>query len=197
MHDHAQHGTASSEVRLWWALALTATFLIAEVIASILSGSLALLSDAAHMATDVAALGIALLAIRIGRRPADDRRSFGYRRLEIIAAAINATGLFAVAAYVLIEAIDRFRAPPEVDSATMLVVAALGLVVNALSMWLLRSGRDESLNVRGAYLEVWSDFLGSVAVLVGALVIRLTGARWVDPAIAYMEIGRASCRERV
>lgn len=185
-HRHREPGGATSEGRLRWALALTASFLLVEVIASFLSGSLALLSDAAHMATDVAALGIALLAIRIGRRHADEQRSFGYRRLEIIAAALNATGLFVVAAYILYEAIGRFRAPPLVDSTTMLAVAAFGLVINMISMWLLRGGSSQSLNVRGAYLEVWSDFLGSIAVIVGAVLIRLTGADWIDAAIALL-----------
>ncbi|MGH9174110.1 MAG: cation diffusion facilitator family transporter [Vicinamibacterales bacterium] len=176
----------ASERRLWIALALTAAFLAVEVVASFLTGSLALLSDASHMATDVAALGIALLAIRLGRRPADERRSFGYRRLEILAAALNAAGLFLVAGYVLIEAVQRFSRPAVIDSTGMLVVAALGLAVNGITMRLLRGGRDESLNVRGAYLEVWADFLGSIAVLFGAVLIRLTGRVWIDPAIAVL-----------
>lgn len=184
--DHSHAHTATSEQRLWIALGLTAAFLVVEVIAGFLSGSLALLSDAAHMATDVASLVIALLAIRVGRRAADARRSFGYRRLEILAAALNASGLFIVAIYVVWEAIGRFREPPPVDSTAMLVVAAFGLAVNALAMWLLRGGKKASLNVRGAYLEVWADFLGSIAVLVGAALISVTGARWIDPLIAVL-----------
>jgi cobalt-zinc-cadmium efflux system protein len=136
------------------------------------------------MATDAAGLAIALLAIRLGRRPADERRSFGYRRLEILAAALNAALLFVVAGYVLVEAVLRFRSPEAIDTAGMIVVAAAGLAVNAIAIALLRGGRGESLNVRGAYLEVWADFLGSVAVLAGALLIRYTALPWIDPLIA-------------
>lgn len=182
-HSHAEP-QAASERSLLWALALTAVFLVVEVVASFISGSLALLSDAGHMATDVAALGIALLAIRIGRRPADDRRSFGYRRLEILAAAFNAAGLFMVAGYVLWEAVNRFLEPSNVDSRAMLVVAIAGLIVNAIAMRLLHRGRSASLNVQGAYLEVWADLLGSIAVLAGALAIEFTGAQWIDPLVA-------------
>ncbi len=183
VHAHGGH-SAAGERRLRLALALTAAFLVVEVAGSFLTGSLALLSDAGHMATDAAGLAIALFAIRLGRRPADERRSFGYRRLEILAAALNASALFLVAGYVFFQAVLRFRNPTPIDSTGMLVVAAAGLVVNAIAMVLLRGGRDESLNVRGAYLEVWADFLGSVAVLAGALIIRFTGVAWIDPLIA-------------
>jgi len=188
-HTHAQASAGSgpsSERRLWVALALTGTFLVVEVVASLITGSLALLSDAGHMATDVAGLGVALLAIRIGRRPADMRRTFGYRRLEILAAAINAAGLFLVAAYVLVEAVGRLRTPTSVDSTGMLIVATLGLAINAIAMRLLHAGQKASINVRGAYLEVWADFLGSVAVLVAAGLIALTGASWIDPVAAIL-----------
>lgn len=186
-HPHPPAGAKpSSERRLWIALALTGAFLVVEVVASFLTGSLALLSDAGHMATDVAGLGVALLAIRIGRRPADMRRSFGYRRLEILAAAVNAAGLFLVAAYVLAEAVGRLRSPTAVDSTGMLVVATVGLAANAIAMRLLYSGQKASINVRGAYLEVWADFLGSIAVLVAAALIRVTGATWIDPVAAIL-----------
>jgi cobalt-zinc-cadmium efflux system protein len=185
-HAHSHDGSLTSAKRLWIALALTCTFLIVEVVASLLTGSLALLSDAGHMATDVAALAIALLAIKLGKRPADSKRSFGYRRLEILAAALNAAGLFLVAGYVLYEAFRRFGSPQAIDSTGMLVVAVLGLVVNAIAMKLLRDGREESLNVRGAYLEVWADFLGSIAVLIGAALIAITGITWIDPVVAVL-----------
>ena len=149
-----------------------------------MSGSLALLSDAAHMFTDTAALAIALAAIRIGRRPADDRRSFGYYRFEILAAAFNAVLLFLVAIYILFEAWRRLREAPEIQSGAMLVIAAVGLVVNLVSMKILSAGKDSNLNLKGAYLEVWSDMLGSIGVIVGALVIRFTGWSWVDSAVA-------------
>lgn len=191
-HDHAghggghghSHGAGASSRQLSIALALTSSFLVAEVAGAWWFNSLALLSDAAHMFTDAAALAIALAAVKIGQRPADDRRTFGYRRFEILAAAFNALLLFAVAAFVLYEGIGRLMAPPEVGSTGMLVVATLGLIVNLVSMRLLASGKDRSLNVKGAYLEVWADMLGSIGVIAGAVAIMLTGWGWVDPVVA-------------
>jgi len=169
---------------LGWALALTAFYLLVQVVGAFRFNSLALLSDAAHMMTDVAALLIALLAIRIGAKPADDRRTFGYKRFEILAAAFNALLLFAVAVYVLIEAISRFRTPEPVQSMGMMAVALLGLVVNIVSMRLLSAGKDDSFNMKGAYLEVWADAIGSIGVIAGAVAIRYTGWTWIDPVVA-------------
>lgn len=187
-HDHGApgHGHAAGANRrvLAIALALTTAFLIAEVVGALFFNSLALLSDAAHMFTDSAALAIALAGVSIGRRPADDERTFGYRRFEILAAAFNALLLFAVAGYVLWEGINRFAEPAEVQSTGMLVVAAIGLAVNLVAMRLLSAGKETSLNVKGAYLEVWADMLGSIGVILGAGVIMLTGWQWVDPAVA-------------
>lgn len=180
-HDHTAGANAKT---LTLALILTTTFLVAEVVGAFAFNSLALLSDAAHMMTDVAALAIALLAIRIGGRSADDKRTYGYKRFEILAAAFNALLLFAVAIYVLVEAIKRFQRPEAVQSTGMLIVAVFGLVVNLISMRLLVGGKDKSLNVKGAYLEVWADMLGSVGVIAGALAIRFTGWQWVDPVVA-------------
>jgi cobalt-zinc-cadmium efflux system protein len=178
--------TGKPASRLWLALALTSLILVVEVVASFLTGSLALLSDAAHMATDAAALGIALLAVRLGTRQADTRRSYGYRRLEILAAALNSAGLFVIGAFILWEAFGRFREPQPIGVTGMLVVAAIGLVVNAIAMVVLHGGRNDSLNLKGAYLEVFADFLGSVGVLIGAVLIRWTGALWIDPLIAVL-----------
>ena len=187
-HDHSghahKHAAGASSRMLAIALGLTTTFLIAELIGSFVFNSLALLSDAAHMFTDSAALAIALAAVKIGQRPADDARTFGYRRFEILAAAFNALLLFAVAGYVLWEGIDRFFYPAEVQSTGMLIVAAIGLVINFIAMRLLSAGKEQSLNVKGAYLEVWADMLGSVGVIIGAGVIMLTGWQWVDPLVA-------------
>jgi len=155
-----------------------------ELAGAFLYNSLALLSDAAHMLTDVAALLIALMAVRIGGRAPDDKRTFGYKRLEILAAAFNALLLFAAAAYVLVEAIGRFRTPEPVAATGMLAVAVLGLAINLISMRVLMAGRGESMAVKGAYLEVWSDAIGSVGVIAGALLIRLTGKAWIDPIVA-------------
>lgn len=184
-HDHGHsHGAGANSRMLAIALGLTSAFLIAEVVGSFLFNSLALLSDAAHMFTDSAALAIALAAVKIGQRPPDDERTFGYRRFEILAAAFNALLLFAVACYVLVEAVARFVRPSEVQSGGMLAVATVGLAVNIVAMRLLSSGKDKSLNIKGAYLEVWADMLGSLGVIIGAGVIMLTGWQWVDPVVA-------------
>jgi len=187
-HDHS-HGIAAGagegharQLRL--ALALTGSFLVVELVAAWLTQSLALLSDAAHMFTDVAALAIALAAIQIGRRPADAKRTFGYYRFEILAAAANALMLFAVAIYIGWEAWQRLKTPAEVASVPMMVVASIGLVVNLLAMRLLRSGSEESLNVKGAYLEVLSDMVGSAGVIAGGALIWATGWLWVDTVVA-------------
>ncbi len=184
MSAEHNHGAGASTKRLAIALGLTTLFLIAEIVGAFLFDSLALLSDAAHMFTDSAALAIALAAVKIGQRLPDDKRTFGYRRFEILAAAFNAILLFAVAGYVLIEGISRFFDPKPVESVGMLVVATIGLVVNIISMRVLAGGKDESLNVKGAYLEVWADMLGSLGVIAAAVVIYLTGYNWIDPIVA-------------
>jgi cobalt-zinc-cadmium efflux system protein len=180
-HDH---GAGAGERTMWWAFGLTGSFMVAEALGGLLTGSLALISDAAHMLTDTVALAIALLAIRLGKKAADRRRTFGYSRFEIIAAAFNAGMLFIVAIYILYEAWERLMRPPEIESVAMLIIAAIGLAVNFLSMRLLATGKDKSLNMKGAYLEVWSDMLGSLGVIVGALLIYFTGWTQIDPLIA-------------
>ncbi|MFJ7140428.1 cation diffusion facilitator family transporter [Pseudomonas protegens] len=182
-HSHGQV-RAGHERKLWMALGLTGSFMIAEVIGAFVTGSLALLSDAAHMMTDALALAISLVAIQVAKRPADRKRTFGYARFEILAAAFNALLLFVVAFYILFEAWQRVQAPAQIQSIGMLVIAILGLIVNLISMRLLASASSESLNVKGAYLEVWSDMLGSLGVIIAALVILFTGWGWVDSVVA-------------
>ena len=183
-HEHVSE--IKHEKPLWWAFGLTTAFLIAEVIGGLLTNSLALLSDAAHMGTDVIALAISLFAVRMSRKAPDAKRTYGFARMEAIGAMINGGMLFLVAGYILWEAVGRFRQPPEISSTGMLVIAALGLIVNLISMRLLKAGSGESLNVKGAYLEVWADMLGSVGVIVGAVVIMVTGWTLVDPIIAVL-----------
>lgn len=192
-HDHGHSGRAghdhtagANEKSLKIAFVLTFTFLVVELVGGIVAHSLALLSDAAHMFTDTAALAIALLAIRISKRPADKKRTFGYHRFEILAAAFNAMLLVLVAVYILWEAYLRIKTPPEIQSHLMLVIAVVGLVVNLVSMKVLRSGQDKSLNVKGAYLEVWADMIGSVGVIIGAGLIKFTGWAWIDSVIAIL-----------
>lgn len=186
-HDHSHFEVSADNVKkLTIALCLTTLFLIVEVVAAFITQSLALLSDAAHMLTDAAALAIALVAIKIGQKPADNKRTFGYQRFEILAALFNAVMLFVVAIYILFEAYQRLNQPPEIQSLGMMIVASLGLIINLISMKILISSSQDSLNVKGAYLEVLSDALGSIGVIIGAVIIFLTGWMWVDTVIAVL-----------
>ncbi len=182
-HAHAIPGT-NKEGALLLALILTGTFVIAEIIGGLMTGSLALISDAAHMLTDAAALAIALAAIRIAKRPTDAKRTYGYHRFEILAASFNALLLFVIAGYIIYEAYSRFFIPAEIQSTGMLIIATFGLIINFICIRLLASGKDTSLNMKGAYLEVWSDLLGSVGVIIAAVLIRFTGFTWLDSVIA-------------
>jgi cobalt-zinc-cadmium efflux system protein len=176
------HGSAAakSRGRLVAVFLVTIVILVVEVIGGVASSSLALLADAGHMLTDVAGVGMALLAIWFARRPATNQRTYGYLRVEIIAAVANSFLLFGVAAVILYEAWRRLAEPPPIASGLMLMVAILGLVANAVAMFILRDAQRESLNMRGAYLEVMGDFLGSGAVIIAAVVITLTGWEQAD-----------------
>lgn len=185
MHGGSAAGTATAEHagRLAWALGLTATYMVAEIIGGLVTGSLALLADAAHMMTDVGGLALALLAIRFAQREATPQRTYGYLRMEVLSALTNAVVLMLLTIYILYEAYQRLQAPPEIRSGPMLIVAAIGLVVNLISMRLLAGGSSESLNVKGAYFEVLSDMLGSVGVIVAALLMMWKGWTLADPII--------------
>lgn len=185
---HAHSAAGAHRGRLRAVLAITATVFVAEIVGGLISGSLALLADAGHMLTDVAGIGLALFAIRLGTRPATDERTFGLYRFEILAAVINAVLLVGVAGLVLFEAWRRLFEPPDIASGLMLGVAAAGLAANGVSLYLLRRAQAESLNLRGAYLEVLGDLLGSAAVIVAALVIAVTDFKAADP-IASAAIG--------
>ncbi|WP_328466645.1 cation diffusion facilitator family transporter [Actinoplanes sp. NBC_00393] len=189
-HDHgtaATHGGARHRKHLWWAGGLLTAFMVAEAVAAGLTGSLALLSDAGHMFTDVLAIAMTLAAITAaGRAGTDSRRTFGLYRLEVLAALANAVLLAGVAGFVLVQAVRRFTDPPEVPAGWMLVVAIGGLVANVIAFRLLSSGAKENIAVRGAYLEVLGDLLGSVGVIVAALVIWLTGWAYADPIVAVV-----------
>lgn len=194
-HDgrsHGGHGHSHTSIRagarhkgrLLAAFGLLAVFMVVEVVAGLVTNSLALLSDAGHMVTDVLGLGMALAAIQLADRGTERRhRTFGLYRLEILAALANAVLLFGVAIYVLVEALRRISEPHEVPGATVLVVAVFGLAANLVAFFLLRAGSKESLNVEGAYLEVLSDTIGSVGVIVGAIVLQVTGWEWIDPLV--------------
>ncbi|WP_399892456.1 cation diffusion facilitator family transporter [Streptomyces sp. BBFR51] len=191
-HAHGAHAggtaTAAYRGRLRVALAITLTVMVVEIVGGLLADSLALIADAAHMATDALGLGMALLAVHFAGRPASDRRTFGYARAEILAALANCLLLLGVGGYVLYEAVERFVTPADTAGGLTVVFGAIGLVANMISLSLLMRGQKESLNVRGAFLEVAADALGSLAVIVSALVILATGWQPADP-IASLVIG--------
>jgi cobalt-zinc-cadmium efflux system protein len=196
-HDHGHShggppptGTAAAAYRnrLRIALGITLSVMVVEIVGGLVADSLALIADAAHMATDALGLGMALLAIHFANRPPSGNRTFGYARAEILAALANCLLLLGVGGYVLFEAIERFLEPAETKGGLTIVFAVIGLVANIVSLSLLMRGQKDSLNVRGAYLEVLADALGSVMVLVAAGVILLTGWQYADP-IASLAIG--------
>ncbi|CAN7155853.1 cation diffusion facilitator family transporter [Microbacterium foliorum] len=192
MHDHAPAAggirSASHRRLLAISLTLTATIMVVQIVGAIFTGSLALLADAAHMFTDASALVIALIAAAVAARPADDRRTFGYQRAEVFGALINAIILILLAGWVAFEAVGRLLNPGETEvvGGLMLVVAVVGLVANAISMWLLSRAQRTSINVRGAYLEVMGDLIGSAMVIIAAIVIVTTGWMPADAIASLM-----------
>jgi len=188
--SHSHTASSRHRGRLLAVFGITLAIFVVEVIGGVASNSLALVADAGHVLTDVVGMGLALIAIWIAQRPASDARTFGYYRAEILAAVVNAIVLFGVAAFVLYEAFQRLSAPPEVQTQLMLVIAVIGGIANAVSLVLLRHAQAESLNMRGAYLEVLGDLLGSAAVIVAAIVIATTGFLAAD-VIASAVIGLA------
>lgn len=191
-HDHgsaaqAVHAGGDYRRRLWISFGLIGAFFVVELIGGLVTNSLALLSDAGHMFTDVLGLGMALAAIQAANRKDDEpSRTFGLYRLEILAALANAVLLFGVAIYIIVEAVGRFSDPPEVLGTPLLIVAVLGLLVNIVAFFLLRQGAKDSINVEGAYLEVLADMLGSVGVIVAAITIQTTGFTLVDPIFGVL-----------
>ncbi|WP_404348828.1 cation diffusion facilitator family transporter [Phycicoccus jejuensis] len=184
-HGHGGHAGGRHRWRLAVAFGLVAAFFVVELLAGLASGSLALLSDAGHMAADVVTLGAALVATRVATRAdTTGRRTYGSYRAEVFASGFAVLVMVGVSVYVVIEALRRLGAEPEVASGTMVLVGAIGLVVNLVSLALLRGGAAESLNVRGAYLEVLADAAGSVGVIVAALLVGATGNPWWDTVVA-------------
>lgn len=190
----SHHGVSESHAKptggnrhrrgLAWSLAITSAFLVVEAIAGWLTGSLALLADAGHMLTDAGGLALALFAIEWAARPATPQKTYGYYRVEILAAVANAVVLLVVSIFIVIEAYRRIFSPSEIATGPMLLVALLGLFVNGVGAVLLHAGSTESLNVRGAYLDMLGDMLGSFGVVLAAVLVRFTGWRWVDPVVA-------------
>ena len=185
-HDHSRALRGKSKRSLGAALVLIAGYMVAEVAGGILSGSLALLADAGHMLTDAASIGLALLAMHFAERPPSARRTFGYHRIEILAALLNALTLWLVAAWVIVEAWHRFRDVPDVDGALMLSIGAVGLVVNVVAAWILRRSAGHSVNVEGAFRHVMADLLGSVGVVVSGILVWAFGWTLADPILSVI-----------
>ena len=167
-------------------LGITSLFMLAELLGGVLANSLALLADAGHMLTDIAAIGLSLFAARVGRRPATPEKTFGYLRLEILAALVNGTALFVIAGVIVVEAVRRLSEPLEVQPAILFGVAAAGLVANLIAMRLLRDGHSHSLNVRGAYLHVIGDLMGSIGAILAGAIILFTGWYAADAVISIV-----------
>lgn len=183
-HGHVTSAAGRNKKSLAIVFGLTSFYLIVEVIGGLWTGSLALLADAGHMLTDVAGVGLALLAIWFAEKPASPERTYGYYRIEIVAALTNAVVLILISLYILYEAYERYKNPPEVQSAAMLGVAAIGLVINIIGMYILRAGSEESLNMKGAYFEVLSDMLTSIGVIIAGVIMLTTGWYYADPIIS-------------
>lgn len=185
-HSHPHSAGSESTRRLAIALAITATFLVAEVVGGWLSNSLALLADAGHMLTDVGALALSLFVAWFSRQPATPRKTYGYLRWEILAALINGAVLLMASGWIIWEALQRLRTPEPIGGVLMLVVATVGLVVNAVSAWLLHGSQHESLNIRGAYLHVLGDLLGSVAAIGAGILVWRFGWLVADPLASLL-----------
>jgi cobalt-zinc-cadmium efflux system protein len=189
VHDHF-HGTSrdrkAQRRRMKWVLGITAGFMVAEVVGGVLSNSLALLADAGHMFTDVGALALSLVAMRLAQRPPSPTKTYGYVRLEILAALMNGTALLFIAGLILREAWERLQSPPEVDGPLMMAVAVAGLGVNITGAVLLHRHAGESLNVRGAYLHILGDLLGSVGAITAGVLILTTGWMLADPIVSLV-----------
>lgn len=185
-HDHSHADAARDRKRLFAALCVTVLILAAEVVGAVLSGSLALLADAGHMFTDASGLVIALIAASLALRPRTPERTWGYRRAEVLAAALQAGLLLVVGTFVLVEAIRRLIEPPEVGSSAMLWFGVIGLCGNAIALLVLAGGRHSSFNLRAAFLEVLNDALGSAAVIIAAIVIALTGFTRADALVSLL-----------
>jgi len=179
-------GDEGNQRRLSITLVLVVVYMVAELVGGMLTNSLALLADAGHMLGDAAALGLALFALWFARRPASSKHTFGYYRTEILAALANGATLIAVAGIILIEAIQRLGQPPDVEGGLMTGIAAGGLVVNLLGLWILSGGRHDSLNIRGAWLHVFTDMLGSVQAIVAGVLILKFGWTWADPVASIL-----------
>ncbi|WP_338471808.1 cation diffusion facilitator family transporter [Niallia sp. XMNu-256] len=185
-HGHS-HGHSANKKALLLSFLLISTFMVIEVIGGLLTNSLALLADAGHMLSDAASLGLSFFALKLGEKAASHSKTFGYKRFEIIAAAINGMTLILISLFILVEAVQRFSNPPEIQSTGMLIISVIGLVVNIIAAWILMSGdKEDNLNVRSAFLHVIGDMLGSVGAITAALLMIFFGWGWADPVASLI-----------
>ena len=182
-HSHHNHSHGANKKVLLISFIIITTYMIVEAIGGFVTNSLALISDAGHMLSDSVALGIALAAFILGEKAANQSKTYGYKRFEILAAVLNGITLMLIAVFIFYEAINRFANPPEVATTGMLIISSIGLLVNILVAWIMMRGGDteENLNMRGAYLHVLSDMLGSVGAIIAALLMMFFGFGWADP----------------
>ncbi|MEE8476885.1 MAG: cation diffusion facilitator family transporter, partial [Gemmatimonadales bacterium] len=188
-HLHGTLERGPQAKRLWIVLCLTAAFMVAEVVGGILSNSLALLADSGHMLADVGALALSLVAMRLARRPPSPERTFGYVRMEILAALVNGATLLVISGWIVWEAWGRLGTPQEVDGPLMMGVAGVGLIVNLLGAGMLHAHAHENLNIRGAYLHVLGDLLGSIGAIGAGALILLTGWTPIDAIVSVLIAG--------
>lgn len=186
-HSHHQHDISGlSGTRIFWVTVLNFVITLAEVIGGLLSGSLALLSDSLHNLSDTVAIALSYVANRIAQRPKNPKKTFGYKRTEILAAFVNSTFLIAVSAFLIVEAVQRWRHPETIDGLLMMIVAAIGLLANLLSVILLRRDSHANINIKSSYLHLLSDTVSSVGVVIGGILIQVWGWYWVDPLVTLL-----------
>ena len=190
-HNHVKtghsHDTSNlSGRKIFWVTVLNATITVTEIVGGILSGSLALLSDAIHNLSDTVAIALSYVANKVAQRPKNPRKTFGYKRAEILAAFVNATVLLAISAFLIIEAIRRWRDPETIDGTLMIIVAVIGLVANLVSVYLLEKDSHHSLNIKSSYLHLLGDTVSSVGVVIGGIAIRIWGVTWIDPLVTLL-----------
>ena len=183
---HTHDASKLSGIKIFWVTLLNATITIAEIVGGILSGSLALLSDAVHNLSDTLAIALAYFANKIARKPKDAKKSFGYKRAEILAAFINSSVLLVISIVLIFEAFKRLNAPQSINGTLMITVAFIGLVANFVSVFLLKNDSKQNLNIKASYLHLLSDTVSSVGVLIGGVAIKLWGAIWIDPLITVL-----------
>ena len=185
-HNHDHDTNTLSGKKIFWVTLLNATITIVEIIGGIISGSLSLLSDALHNLSDTVAIALTYFTNKIARKPKDSKKTYGYKRAEILSAFINSSVLFAISVLLIIEAFKRFKAPETINGNLMIIVALIGLIANFISVLLLEKDSHENLNIKSSYLHLLSDTISSVGVLIGGIAIKLWGAFWIDPIITIL-----------